>query len=142
MMKISKSALEARAARRESKPAEEGRRSVQRRVRRMGAERGGEAVGAEREEDRENLQLGAGGEEGVVTGGVGEAVGAEEREEDGSRNIRGWWLVQREEVGENLSKLAPAQEESEPAEEGRRSVQRQGVACRGGAWHAEDRCVA
>ncbi|KAK9148214.1 hypothetical protein Scep_006971 [Stephania cephalantha] len=65
---ISKSALEARAVRRESKPAEEGRRSVQRRERRMGAERGGEEVGVEREEDGENLQVGAGGEEGVETG--------------------------------------------------------------------------
>ncbi|KAK9140326.1 hypothetical protein Scep_010007 [Stephania cephalantha] len=88
-MKISKSALEDRAARRESKPAEEGRRSMQMRERRMGAERGGEAVGAQREEDGENLQLSVGGEEGVETGGGGEAVGAEEREGDGSREIRG-----------------------------------------------------
>ncbi|KAK9166881.1 hypothetical protein Scep_002072 [Stephania cephalantha] len=108
-MKISKSVLEARAARRESKSAEEGRRSVQRRERRMGAKRGGDAVGAEREEDGENLKLGAGGEEGVETGGGGEAVGGEEREE---------------EVGENLSKsVLAAMRESEPADEGRRSVQ-------------------
>ncbi|KAK9118600.1 hypothetical protein Scep_016693 [Stephania cephalantha] len=54
-MKISKSALEARATRRESKSAEEGRRSVQRRDRRMGAERGGEVVGAERERKMEKI---------------------------------------------------------------------------------------
>ncbi|KAK9095061.1 hypothetical protein Scep_026530 [Stephania cephalantha] len=52
MDKISNSVL---AARRESKPAEEGRRLVQRRERTMGAERSGEVACAEREEVGENL---------------------------------------------------------------------------------------
>ncbi|KAK9167351.1 hypothetical protein Scep_002542 [Stephania cephalantha] len=113
MEKISNSVL---AARRESKSVEEGRRSVQRRERRMGTERGREAVGAKKEDDGENLQLGAGSDERVETGGGGKV---------------------REEVRENLSKSAlAARRESEPAEDGRRSVQRRCLACRGG------RCVA
>ncbi|KAK9119137.1 hypothetical protein Scep_017230 [Stephania cephalantha] len=98
---------------------------------RMGAERGGQAVGADREEDGENLQLGADGEEGVETRGGGEAVGAEDRAERSGR-----WPVQREEVGENLSKSAlAARTKSEPTDEvvsaeAMRGVQRRSVGCR------------
>ncbi|KAK9112072.1 hypothetical protein Scep_019591 [Stephania cephalantha] len=96
----------------------------------MGAERGGEAIGIDREEDGENLQLGAGGEEGVETGGGGEAVGAEERSEI-SGEVAG---AEKEEVGENLSKSAlAAMRESELAKEvvgaeALRGVQRRSLA--------------
>ncbi|KAK9093138.1 hypothetical protein Syun_028049 [Stephania yunnanensis] len=68
------------AERRESKAAlEEGGGRALRRERRMGAKRGGEAIGArEREEDGENLQVSAGGNEGVGIGGGREAVGVDE----------------------------------------------------------------
>ncbi|KAK9140419.1 hypothetical protein Scep_010100 [Stephania cephalantha] len=105
---------ERRAARRESKSAEDGRRSVQRRETKMGAERGGQAVCPEREEDGESLQLGAGGEEGVKISGGGEAVGAEDRAQRCGEVVD----AEREEVGENLSKSAlAARTESKAAEE-------------------------
>ncbi|KAK9101436.1 hypothetical protein Scep_024866 [Stephania cephalantha] len=86
----------------------------------------------EREEDGENLQLGAGGEEGVKIGGGGEAVGVEDRAER-SGEVAG---AEREEVGENLSKSAlAARTESEQTEEvigaeAVRGVQRRSVGSR------------
>ncbi|KAK9128630.1 hypothetical protein Syun_017427 [Stephania yunnanensis] len=113
---------------RESKPAE-GRRSVQMRERMMGTERGGEAVGVEREEDGENIQLDAGGEEGVETDRGGEAVDAEDRAERSGR-----WTVHRE---RNLEIIYPSQRWQRGGSRNRRrrcSVQRRRVACIGSRW--------
>ncbi|KAK9087341.1 hypothetical protein Syun_029735 [Stephania yunnanensis] len=146
-MKISKSALEARAARMESKPMEEGKRSVQRRERRDGSEREegsdwsererGRRLEREREEDGENLQFGASGEEESKPAEEGRWSVRDERDEEGAERSGEVDGAEREKVGENLSNSAlAARRESDPAEDGRRSVQRRCVACRGG------RCMA
>ncbi|KAK9121724.1 hypothetical protein Syun_019341 [Stephania yunnanensis] len=116
---------ERRAARRESKPAEEGRRSVQMRETRMGAERGGRVVGAKRKENGENLQLGVGSEEGFETGEEGEAVGAEEIAERSG-----------EVAGAERGNWRKSLQVSSGGEDGVRTG-RGGGRCRGGAWRAE-----
>ncbi|KAK9107345.1 hypothetical protein Syun_023356 [Stephania yunnanensis] len=104
---------ERRAMRRESKLGRRGRCLC--RGNRQGWEQRKEGRrSVQREEDVENLQLGAGSEKEVQTSRRGEAVDAEEIVER-SREVAG---AEREEVRENLSKLALAvMRESEQAED-------------------------
>ncbi|KAK9100409.1 hypothetical protein Scep_023839 [Stephania cephalantha] len=74
-----------------------------------------EAVSVERNE---------GGDEGIETGGGGEAVGAEERDEDGSRDRRAGGRCRERKMEKISNSVLAVRRESKPAEEGRRSMQR------------------
>ncbi|KAK9094814.1 hypothetical protein Scep_026283 [Stephania cephalantha] len=119
-MKISKSALEARAAGGSRNHGGGEAVGAEERERRMRAKREREEAIDARERGRWRKSptpcLAARGSQN--DGGGGEAIGAEDRVEDGSREIGEVAVREREEVGENLSKSAlAARRESELAEE-------------------------